>query len=363
MIRTATIARVALLSLGMMALGTVPSLVLTGCEEAPPPPPPPPTPPPPPPPSPDPVDLAPLMRGIDARVQFPEAKAPYDASLAEAVIAFAAAFASGDDAALGGALDNTMRGILDSMIADDTWYESTEEIEAVRVVFMSQEPDVDEDANYGEFVLAIQEPGGAYTLGWSASETDGGWVMNSLETVDLTLPRAADWDGDSLGQYQSAMGWNAGGGVQDIGLSPADFGADLFEPEYAALVQREPIVVYLDVEGGKKLFPGIVGTMPNADEGIMRIISMRTNLDAARVKELYEEGKQAVENGRLPEASAIKEMVDSGLEEQESVELDLLPDELKPQGVPETKEEMFAFLAELLGKSASDIERLYNSAP
>ncbi len=195
--------------LALLSAGLVP---LAGCGKEPPPPPPKaPPPPPPPPPKPDRVTLSVLMAGADSRVRFPQAKAPYDRSLAEAVIAFAGALASGDEEAFGRVIDDDARAVLDGMVADGTWYESADRIEAVRVVYLVQSPDEDEDASSAEFVLAVQEPDGAYTLGWSATKTDGGWVMSSLFTADAVRPRASDWDSDSFADYVSASGWSGGG--------------------------------------------------------------------------------------------------------------------------------------------------------
>lgn len=219
--------------LGAAILVAAQMTTVAGCGKKEPPPPPPKKRAPPPPPPPVRIELAPLMRGVDARVQFPDGKAPYDATLAEAAISFAGALASGDDGAMGGMLDTSGRGILDSMLADGTWFDATGEIEAVRVVCMTQQPDGADEADYGEFVLAIQEPGGAYTLGWSASNTDGGWVLSPISTVDLTLPRAADWDADSIGAYESERGWG-GTGADPLGTDTlAGFGD---EPNYAMLI-------------------------------------------------------------------------------------------------------------------------------
>jgi hypothetical protein len=151
------------------------------------------------------------MQGVDKRVQFPGEKAPYDRGLAEAVASFAGALAAGDDGAFGGFLDLTTRGILDSMLADGSWFDATGRIEAVRVAYLGQNPDEDENADSAQFVLAVQEPGGAYTLGWAATKTGGGWVMAPLPTADLTLPRASDWDGEDFGAYAFAGGWGGGG--------------------------------------------------------------------------------------------------------------------------------------------------------
>lgn len=336
--------------------------MLSGCgEEEAPPPPPKREAPPPPPPDPDPVQLSPLMGGADARVQFPQEKAPYDRSLAEAVIAFAGALASGDDAALSDSLTLSGRGILDSMLADGSWFDATDKIEAVRVVYLGQQPDLDEDASSADFVLAVQEPGGAYTLGWSATETDGGWVMSPVPTADATLPRAADWDGSSMGAYSSAAGWSgattSGGG--ELGGSAGD---DSFDPEYARLIQSEPILVYMDTEMAKRFFGQMLAAAPDPDAAIFQAISMQTRLSAADIGELFERGKAASGRGELPDAAAFKGYIDKGIEE--IAEMQGTPAAaMMPDGLPTTKDETFEALASILGKTANELSDLYDSAP
>ena len=316
-------------------LGTAPILLLGGCEKPPPPPPPPPPRKAPPPPPPVRVELAPLMRGIDARVQFPGEKAPYDASLAEAVIAFSSALASGDDAALGEMLNLSGRGILDQMIADGTWFDSTGEIEAVRVAFMSQTPDGADDAGYGEFVLAVQEPGVAYTLGWSTQETDGGWVMSPLETVDLTLPRAADWDGDSFGQYQSAMGWGGS----------APLGADLSVPAGAG--ESSPVLAYLGADTVAKLMGmGSVDDLaPQMRQMFTSQMAGASGMTADEMTAMLQDGKtQATEEGVRPTSEEANALLDSLLMVAPTV------------GQQWTREQIIEAMAGSLGVTADEMQ-------
>lgn len=287
-----------ILTTGVALLVCVQMSTLTGCGKKEPPPPPPPKRAPPPPPPPERIELAPLMRGIDARVQFPAGKAPYDESLAGAVISFAAAFASGDDAALGGMLDLSSRGILDSMLADGTWFDSTDEIEAVRVVCMTQQPDGADEASYSEFVLAVQEPGGAFTLGWAASATDGGWVMSPISTVDLTLPRAADWDSDSIGAYGSDQGWSGTGAPQSFANPSFD------EPDIG-------MILYLMQE----MTPVLAGT-GGANSGAMNDAFMQGLVGSGQVseddaKQMIKEGEASVRSGGKPSSADVAMIVQS----------------------------------------------------
>jgi hypothetical protein len=74
--------------------------------------------------------------GADARVQFPQSKAPVDEDLAEAVILFAGALARGDESAFGTMLDPSARGVLDELLSSGDWEEATGRIEAVRVFWV-----------------------------------------------------------------------------------------------------------------------------------------------------------------------------------------------------------------------------------
>lgn len=347
-------------SLGLAFVAAA-AVLPAGCKEPPPPPPPKKAPPPPPPPKPDRVSLVSLMQGADPRLQFPEDKAPYDKDLAEAVIAFAGALADGDDGAFGGALNDEGRGVLDGMLADGTWFESTDEIEAVRVVYLGQSPDEDEEATFAEFVLAVQAPDGAYTLGWEANETAGGWVMSPIRTADATLPRASDWDGDSIGAYESAAGW-AGATTSSGEAMPqpkVDTGGEMYDADFARLIQSEPMIVYIDVEMGKRYF---ADKMTAPDATMMQVIVLRTKLEMSEVFDLYLSGKSSREAGHLPDASALKEFVDRGLEE--IAEVRASPNAaMVPDDFPKTRDEVLEVIADLLGKSTRDIRKLYDSAP
>jgi hypothetical protein len=150
-------------------------------------------------------------------------------------------------------------------------------------------------------VLAVQEPGGAYTLGWSASDTDGGWVMSPLETVDLTLPRATDWDADSFGAYQSESGWSAG-----------SIGGD-FSEFRAGAEESSPLLAYLGADTVARLMG--MGSFDNLAPQMMQIFTSQmagaSGMDADEMTAMLDDGKsQATEGGARPstdEANALLE--------------------------------------------------------
>lgn len=127
--------------------GAVVLSAFAGCEKKKPPPPPPP-PPPPAVETPKPVDVNGIMQVMhpDARVQFPEQFAPLRQEIAEAVIAFADAFARADAEALRGMLDESGRQVLSTLLATGRWDEAAERIEAVRVVHLRETSGGDEAA-------------------------------------------------------------------------------------------------------------------------------------------------------------------------------------------------------------------------
>lgn len=161
--------------------------VLTGCKkkEAPTP-----APPPPPPPQPKPVEIDGVMQSMkaDARVQFPQAKAPISEDLARAVIAFSDALAKGDAAKLQPMLDSTSKNVLEQLRASGDWDESVSKIQAVRVVQLAGS-----EAG-GMLSLAVQEPGSAYVLNWAIAGAGGKFVFSGMPASSQILTRASDWD-------------------------------------------------------------------------------------------------------------------------------------------------------------------------
>lgn len=143
--------------------------------------------------------------GADERVQFPQAAAPESDSLARAVARFAGAMAKGNAREFGSFLAPDSRAVLDGLVADGRWDEGAAVVEAVRVVHMSTSM-VDRggmlEVNSAQFVLAIQEPGEAFTLGWLALPGGAGdWQFSAMHTSDEVKARASEWDSTSIAAY------------------------------------------------------------------------------------------------------------------------------------------------------------------
>lgn len=152
-------------------------------EEAPPPPPPPP-----PKQAARPVDAQSFVS--DPRVQFPQEHAPIDESLARAVANFASALASGDASVIRPMLDNPGRAVLDEQVETGAWERETEGIEVVRVVSLTR------NGENASFTLAVQDPRGAYLLGWKAVQSNGeSWIIGGAPAPDTRAARASDLAG------------------------------------------------------------------------------------------------------------------------------------------------------------------------
>lgn len=158
--------------------------VLAACgKEAPPPPPPPP-----------PKKVAQKVDAqsfvSDPRVQFPQEHAPTDESLAQAVADFASALARGDASAFGAMLDNPSKQVLEQQRSSGAWTRETSGIETVRVVALTAQ------AESADLALAVQDPRGAYLLGWKAVRTPAdSWTFGGAPAPDTRAPRASDLDG------------------------------------------------------------------------------------------------------------------------------------------------------------------------
>jgi hypothetical protein len=172
----------------LVVLSLVAIASFSGCEKKKPPPPPPPAPviiPPPPK-----IEVQALLQELksDARVQFAESAAPTDRTLAEGAIRLADAIARGDDKALRGLLDRSGQVILDDLVGRSEWSPATGRIEAVRIAQITS-------AGPAAIVTtAIQEPGGAYILNWTAVPSGDRVMFVPMTAADGTKPRASDWD-------------------------------------------------------------------------------------------------------------------------------------------------------------------------
>ncbi|MBL8762846.1 MAG: hypothetical protein JNM07_01080 [Phycisphaerae bacterium] len=189
--------------LGKRILPLALALALSACDKKPPTPPKPPAPPPAPPkveePPPVAVDALAQELKADARVQFPAERAPGDEGLARAVIQLADSIARGDSARLRAMLDRPAQAILDQITAGDDWRRATMPIEVVRVVRV--QPMGDSGAMVA---LAVQDPAGAYVMGWAARPTGSSWIFGSMPTTSAMLRRAADFDKEDLGADMKA---------------------------------------------------------------------------------------------------------------------------------------------------------------
>lgn len=134
---------------------------------------------------------------VDARVTYPQAHSPVDESLARAVIELADAIARGDDKKFRGLVTPDAQTILDGLVTSGDWSESTKKIEAVRVVSMSESLGSGSSATSATVTLAVQEPGAAYTLGWSGKKNGEAWTFTGSPTPAAEKTRASEFDGSA----------------------------------------------------------------------------------------------------------------------------------------------------------------------
>lgn len=220
-------ARVAMHSAATVAMVTMvalPGTMMTACSPPPPPPAPPPAPPPPPPPA-EPIQIDPLMQSVrpDQRVQFPQVAAPVDETLARAVIRLCEAIVKGDSAAMGPMLDPAGRGILERLVAGGEWAETTEKIQAIRVVSIVNLGDpTSAQMSAANVYLAVQEPGQAYVLAWLASRAGDTWIFSGNVSTSATRARASEFDGAS----EDVLSKDPAPGITPFAAPQADAPAD-----------------------------------------------------------------------------------------------------------------------------------------
>lgn len=150
---------------------------------------PPPPPPPPPPRAPQAVDAQSFV--TDPRVEFPQRHAPTDESIARAAANLASALARGDASAFESMLDAPGRAVLAQQRRTGAWERETGAIEAVRIVGLKVEGDA------VNLTLAVQDPRGAYILGWKGVRSGESWVFGGAEAEDRRAQRAADLDAET----------------------------------------------------------------------------------------------------------------------------------------------------------------------
>jgi hypothetical protein len=178
-------------------------MLLVACEKKPPPPPPPP----PPKPvvkTPEPVDINGVLSSVkhDSRVQFPQASAPADRTLAEATIRLASALAKGDSKEFGSLLDPGAKAILEDLVSSGSWADATKKIEQVRVISVSSR--TEEKATQSDVTLAVQVPGQAFLLAWAGTRSGDAWTFKNAWADGAMKSRASEFDGSAPSESGSA---------------------------------------------------------------------------------------------------------------------------------------------------------------
>ncbi len=178
------------MSVRFLALGAIAcAAALVGCEKkAPPPPPPVVT-------NTEPAEPEWFIEDLDmdARVQFPQGKAPSSQELAQAVADLASAIASGDDASMQPLLDVADREGLKDLVGAGDWKSATTGIEAVRVCVLTEA----EDKKSATVGLGVQDKDGAFMLAWTADQS-GTWRFRGMAILPMMAERVAMLDDREL---------------------------------------------------------------------------------------------------------------------------------------------------------------------
>ena len=309
-----------------------PTAILAGCEKKKPPAPPPP-PPPPPPPVPDPVAIDPILQSMkpDARVQFPQNRATVDESAAKAIISICNAFAKGDSSVLSGLFTGGAKTDLDGLVNSGEWDEATAKIEAVRVLGISELPGDSLPSTEIAFVMCIQEPAGAYLLGFKGVNNSGAWSFQGVGTTPGKRARAADWDGLSLDELTRSRELSV--------ASSGDSGAPAIGDDASVLRQ------YVLISASEKLLESM--GMPND----LTMFAAANGIDAATIASAKAAGPGLLDKGVKLVPADIAQLIDG------------------MQGFMATKapgkvndDELFRIIAEILREDAAKIKADYEAA-
>jgi len=130
---------------------------------------------------------------MDARVQFPQGKAPSSQTLAQAVADLASAIASGDDKSMQPLLDVADREVLRDLVGSGDWKSATAGIEAVRVCVLTES----EDKSTATVGLGVQDKDGAFMLAWTATGTSS-WRFQGMSILPMMAERVAMLDDRDL---------------------------------------------------------------------------------------------------------------------------------------------------------------------
>lgn len=138
--------------------------------------------------------LRPADLGLASKVQFPAELMPDNEDEARGVASLANAIAAGDADNLAGMLDRADAAVLSELRESGDWERSTAAMTAVRVVSLQS---TGSSVRVG---LALEDPAGAYLLGWEGTQSRGEWTFRALPVVSPPASKASDLDGVALAE-------------------------------------------------------------------------------------------------------------------------------------------------------------------
>lgn len=343
-----------------LALVATGAAMLTACKKEEPPPPPPP-PPPPAPVDPDRVMFSSLRSemSIDPRVSLAEDLEVYDYTLAKAGLAFASAFAKGADDfdALGELMTEPTRNTLDELVGAGSWFDVLGEIESVRVVEFTQQPNVSEEAFSGTIFLALQEPGVSYVLGFSATKgAEDRWVWSQAWSTPLERARASDWDDADISELTEVVATadTSSKGANARRMAEALAGSDK--------------MIYVAMELSLRLMPKLGIDQEFTIDQLLELTAPSLGMPASEVRSKYDAGKSAIENTGRGESKVDPAMlrgmiegVKAQMEMQAQMMAQFMPDQAAEMN-PLTDDMLFETLGEILDMTAADVKKMYDDA-
>jgi hypothetical protein len=268
----------------------------------------------------------------DARVQYPQTRAPIDENLAKAIIGLCDGFAKGDSDKVKSLLAQAAQADLDSLVSSGDWEESTKRIEAVRVIYSSEMPGDSLPSSGGQIVLAFQEPDGSYIVGFNALNNNGTWVFDGMGTTPGKKARATEWDGLTIDDLTRATALNAPAEASAAG--PAGLPAD----------ETQLLWAYATFSVAEK-----IATAAGVDPTAMAQMAGQ-QVDPAQIAAMKTAGAAIVEKGTKLPPDLLVQMID------------LCKLASAANGNKVTEDQIFGFAAEVLKDDAARLKDEYQKA-
>lgn len=229
----------------------------------------------------------------DARVHFGQSHAPTDETLAQAILQFADAIAKGDSTRMGTMLAMESKSDLDALVGSGQWEEGTANIEAVRVVNLNDltsggpggGPGGSGASTAATVQFAIQDPTGAYLLGFEAIKVSDRWAFKGIDAPSTVKGRAIEFDGAA-----SVGGTSAPPAAAETAAGAAD------------PAQTPAIMAHVIMEVNRRIASA---AEIKVDASAVKAGLTAQGMDAAAIDGMAESGKAAIAGGASLDAPSL----------------------------------------------------------